>query len=229
MFDSWSLSSSGQLSKNRYNYGHFDQCLDSNFTTDESTYCLMAAKTKEDELDLYHAVCMPRSCGYYTIENIVKDLYKNLGLTSDAQYPRTCSVKKIGYAPIVWRTLWVVGIILATAIGSTLIGMTRYKDRTFLTSFSLARNCETLFNPGKSSRIEVVDGIRVIAMVWIIIYHTFLYGRDKLDQYYVSNMYQIEHQWWYKTMFGGQMAVDTFLTIGGFLIAMKFARMVDHK
>lgn len=82
--------------------------------------------------------------------------------------------------------------------------------------FSIKHNFRSLFSPPTTSkRFAVIDGLRAIAILWLILFHSiwvsgFFYNRDDFQQL----TQRIEFSW----IIQGHLGVDIFFVISGFLI-----------
>ena len=89
----------------------------------------------------------------------------------------------------------------------------------YLSAFGIIKNTTKLFNSEyneECKHLEVLNGLRVISMLWIIYFHTFLYMlkgaivnlKDFLD---LGTMFT------FNSVFAATLAVDIFFWISGFL------------
>lgn len=96
----------------------------------------------------------------------------------------------------------------------------------FATCFSLGRNIGGLMNTENriDPRLEVLNGVRVLAMGWVVLGHTFimlLYGAmTNLDQLFADML----HGYYMIIVKSGTVSVDAFFMLSGFLATLGFLR-----
>lgn len=173
--DSWSLTSSGILVGNKYDLGHFDQCLESSFRTDETQYCLMVARTQEFNQSIRHGICLPKICSIHTFKQILGNIYPSLGIQEAV--PKVCTSKDLAEDPIVSKAFNVFFVVFGLTVLSTMYHAISMKyclsESKLCTSFSLVRNTTTLFGTSKGIRLGILDGLRVMAMIEVFRFHIF--------------------------------------------------------
>ena len=78
------------------------------------------------------------------------------------------------------------------------------------------------YNYNKNSRLNVLNGVRALAMMWVVFGHA--YSTIMVN---ISNALTLSNQinsWFMLMAEGGLFAVDTFFFVGGFLVAYVFVR-----
>jgi hypothetical protein len=91
-----------------------------------------------------------------------------------------------------------------------------------LNAFSLVKNIPLIFSSSSASseRFPVLDGLRVLSILWIILAHTLALstGVGLLNPGYVFPPTGFLTQLWAQVFFSARFAVDTFFFISGFLV-----------
>ncbi|CAF1371828.1 unnamed protein product [Adineta steineri] len=98
----------------------------------------------------------------------------------------------------------------------------------FLVEFSIIRTLQKIFSVPKTedkANYTFLNGMRVLALIWIILGHSLLYGR-------ASSNNTLEVLSWTKSfafvfVTNSSFSVDTFFTLSGFLTAILFIRQVE--
>ena len=99
-------------------------------------------------------------------------------------------------------------------------------------AFSLIKNVPVIFEISTGSngeRFAVLDGLRVISIIWILFSHTFalVTGVGMLNSDYVMPPSGFLVNWYYQIIFSARFAVDTFFFISGFLVVKSLLKKLD--
>ena len=93
--------------------------------------------------------------------------------------------------------------------------------------FDLAKNFTAIFDTSRSEDpdLKVLNGVRVISMLWVILGHTFYYAKIG----YVSNVFEILDfmtQFRYSYILSAPFSVDIFFFLSAFLAAYMLTRQL---
>ncbi len=100
----------------------------------------------------------------------------------------------------------------------------------FLAEFSALKSLRRIFTLKQKNDNEsflFINGIRVLALIWIIIGHSLSFGFS-----YASNVLDVfvwTHNIAFQLVINATLSVDTFFVISGFLTAILFARQVKKE
>ncbi|TRY72279.1 hypothetical protein TCAL_08592 [Tigriopus californicus] len=98
-----------------------------------------------------------------------------------------------------------------------------------LLCFSLYTNGSKLFNTDRTKQnIECINGLRVFSMVWVILGHTYWVG-GAIPWQNPFGVGDIFFDWYMNVVFEGLFAVDTFFTLGGFLMSFLTLKELDKR
>ncbi|XP_022815146.1 O-acyltransferase like protein-like [Spodoptera litura] len=198
--------------------GNFDGLNDNTRTTPPNPLIWMVFRL---------AVCIPKPC---TTEQAISSLFFNVsavGFKYTEDYCRLSNDKP-------WSSADYAAIIIFSILGFVTIISTSYdvcyrfvfkKDvkqiSTIGRSFSFYTNGQRLTTFSSSGgNLQCIDGIRTLAMLWVIVGHTFsteVFTANPADSQ--SWMFSAEALW----ITAATMTVDTFFTIGGVLLVYTTA------
>lgn len=112
-------------------------------------------------------------------------------------------------------------------------GRTRRAVVESLRLMSLRRNLPKLWaTPETSGPTDCLNGMRVLSMFWIIAGHTMMMpapinGFDNPED--LAARFGARGKAWFMLVIGGEIAVDTFFFLGGFLVAYLGAKDVERR
>jgi hypothetical protein len=97
--------------------------------------------------------------------------------------------------------------------------------------FSLAKTWPEFCRlPHHPANLRMLDGLKVMSIIWIIFGHTLLWQVDNLDARSITRMQFLERQRWYwQFIYNAFPSVDTFLFAGGFLAVHFLIKHTQRK
>ncbi|KAH8247742.1 hypothetical protein KR038_009247 [Drosophila bunnanda] len=255
MIDSWGSIPSGLLTGNTYDLGNFDECLNIKEGISESRvirgkYCFLEVSfgqllgvnnPKLAALSFNSAACFPASCSAAHMNAFVgqlMNLFLNSNITITGMSISDSSCQTSESEP--WDGLKIFTVVILSVMGSA-VGLFTLVDYFFCTNqnevpvivkiFSARANSRALFhivqNKSNPNVIECLHGIRCMSLFWVIVAH--LYGANMINA--CMNIFQMLT--WLKLPFSSFIAhagfaVDSFLFIGGLLVALVTLRSMDR-
>lgn len=173
------------MSGNSYDFGHYDQCVRLAYQIGEGVYegqhCQLPLRNvgSENNPIFTLGVCISATCESRTVYAIMSRFYANVELVLSQQDSYHCSTDTVeDYGALQWT---VIGLLIALGVGilfSTFYDLV--KRHTLKTpsniwnSFSLYRNANALFaQPKNPNSMTCLNGIRVLSMSWIVLYHAY--------------------------------------------------------
>ncbi|XP_055913719.1 nose resistant to fluoxetine protein 6-like [Eupeodes corollae] len=242
-FDAWGHLPSGISSGNYYDIGDFDQCVKNSLPLNEinsdaatGQYCFVSLAVPENSGALNTGICVPETCSPEFVTKIFKKSSDELlnGALSDIVSVGHCTDGKI--PPLNAMNIIVItifSIMTALMILSSFYEFYMdYYQKTpvpVLLAFSVLTNGKKLFaiNTKRSrNSIDCFNGIRVLSTLWIVCHHI------NSNLYFMQNTNFIKFNEFAKTFFYmpfamATNAVNTFLFIGGLLVAFNGFRDLD--
>jgi peptidoglycan/LPS O-acetylase OafA/YrhL len=187
-------------------------------------------------------LCLPNNCPYsYMVinANCFKDIISkiigiklepnSLVMIDSAETFKTLSQVTKGLV----ITLLAIGLIIAITLAATVMDYKEYfkKDKggmvcSFLWCFSLQRNIKGVLSTANrvDPKLEVFNGIRVLAIAWVVIPHSFymailtpFVNPDQILDDMVNAVFLA-------VIKSGTLAVDVFFFLSGFLAALSIYR-----
>ncbi|XP_039483883.1 nose resistant to fluoxetine protein 6 [Drosophila santomea] len=251
MIDAWGSIPSGLLTGHSYDLGNFDECLNirkevGQGRSIQGKYCFLSvspAKIMGIETSLGSfktATCFPASCSAAHMNTFVGQLMGKLLNVSDPSSGMSisegsCQASESGS----WDGLTIFMIVMFSVMSCIVALFTLWdyflvKDQNRLPSivkiFSARANSRALFRVVEShSNPNVIDclhGIRCLSLIWVITCHQ--YSASLISPH--INLFSAAT--WVESPFAsfilhGFIAVDSFLVIGGLLVALIPLRLMD--
>ncbi len=206
-----------------------------------SYYVLM---TLAAGLSVSYGACLPKACKIKDLDAL-KPMLKSM-MKSASPLPLTTeldiqfyNLKKtnakfakptFGYTLVLLISAGLLGVILFATVVEYLAGSPNAPPMKVLNCFSLIKNIKSLYNTENKldPNLEVLNGIRVLSMVWIILGHAYslevtsrLYNITDLTDSLINDFSMVFVKL-------GTLAVDVFFFLSGFLAALQFSKVFEH-
>lgn len=210
-------------------YGFFDACLRSRYHTNYNNgtksipgqFVIGRAKVNNKEIDW--GTCLPGSCNWYQSGVILEKLSPRFGLN----FTQVAGRQQIGeykqWNPIqTWVTTFLVLNLVLVILSTVYEVWSDTPKSKLLTSFSLYRNGSSLFTNRNSGRLGLFDGAKVIAILEVVLNHSFgsiimmnqLYCVDNCVGWFSNKIILLFNE--------AHVGVDIFLFVSGYLIVTQF-------
>uniref|UniRef100_A0A8D7ZYQ8 Nose resistant to fluoxetine protein 6 n=1 Tax=Culex pipiens TaxID=7175 RepID=A0A8D7ZYQ8_CULPI len=252
VLDSWGRWPSGQFSGNQYDLGAYDQCRRQSIFSDsvgpvEGRYCLVVVPRQLNStagrffVDMQGidgvavGMCFPKVCSERQLrEPALQIVNSSFGIAADhVQVQCEGDLPRPGAAR---RTAIMVFTLIATlTVFSTIYDLaSRYfkpKPVELWTTFSLRRNWNQLIqvrpSTGNSELIECIHGIRVLAIGWIILGHSYMMilSAPVINPFDTFDWRSSFHSALITT---GPNSVDTFFVLSGLLTCWGLLKELDR-
>lgn len=178
VLDTWGTKPGGSIVGNRYDFGHFDQCIDITVQdTYHPQYCHLGIENGVQSFTM--GVCVPKSCSEASLLTIFSEFIKKADLALTEQQNLQCITRdKPDFDTLQWVTVSLLIVLAVFVLSSTLYDIVKaYQSRKasqILSAFSIFRNIENLFETRhEAAPLECLNGLRVLSMLWIILYYSF--------------------------------------------------------
>lgn len=170
----------GVSSGNHYDFGHFDQCFGAGFPI-STQHCQLpiASAAPATTTSFVMGVCTPQNCTEASQIQIFTRFMANAQLNVVTDQSLQCVARD---KPNLDVQQWIV-IALLIALGCLVVGSTLYevvntyrenKTSEILSAFSVFRNLDALLRIRHDPMpLECLNGIRVLSMLWILLYYSF--------------------------------------------------------
>ncbi|XP_017077663.1 nose resistant to fluoxetine protein 6 [Drosophila eugracilis] len=253
MIDAWGSIPSGLLTGNSYDLGNYDECLNirksiiSQRRSIQGKYCFLSVSPAKimgiDNLSIGNfntATCFPASCSAVHMNTVIGQLMKqllNVNISSSGMSISDGSCQTSESEP--WDGLTIFMIVFLSIMGSlvTLFTLWDYflvKNQNqippIVKMFSARASSRALFRVVESQSnpnvIDCLHGIRCLSLLWVITCHEYSATLIK------PNINLFSAATWLDSAFAsfilhGFISVDSFLVIGGLLVALIPLRLMD--
>ncbi|KAK6620507.1 hypothetical protein RUM43_010798 [Polyplax serrata] len=236
ILDASSKLPSGVLTGHLTDYGHYDECLDTegfmktqhcfvNFHVDAGNITLPPLKL---------AYCIPASCPVEFLQDAFQDLANNLNVTflnvtvgeDDCSGKVSKTLTQNDYVGIsIWG--FFLGLAILSTICDAICRMRNVETGSLFSSFSIRQNGARLLTTKTNSKhMAPIHGLRFLSICWVILGHRCFFTAspsllnltdlvEELTKLYVQLFVQ------------GILAVDTFFLIGGLLNSYHLMDVLD--
>ncbi|XP_039746468.1 nose resistant to fluoxetine protein 6-like [Pararge aegeria] len=255
MFDASAKSPQGLLFGSSYHLGNFDECVGikepGDGMTVEGQYCLTTIKWRRSEENnkirtgrgetLRWAVCVPSACDAVAVAEFVSDVLSHtVGNSTGVEVTeKDCYTRK----PMTVSKLDIVFIGILLFFGAVLLFTTSYEVYSLrwrrkrssvihelIISFSLINNTKKILSTKQNNSLglECVNGIKSLAMIFIIAGHACLF---------IGSGPVMDAEAWDRLirdptnafMLNNALLVDTFLFLSAFLFSRLLLIELDKR
>ena len=174
-------------------------------------------------------ICIPSSCNQQSMTTFIQTMLNNSNFTAIVQ----CSNEQnnlSGGAIVVCVILSILALLVCVGTMIDLISSWQTPHLKKLAELSAIRTLRRIFTINKKENdnsFAFIDGIRVLALFWIIFCHSFTFGmsitQNKIDALSWS------HNFAFQLISSGVLSVDTLFVLSGFLTAIVFIREVSKE
>ncbi|XP_066155257.1 nose resistant to fluoxetine protein 6-like [Euwallacea fornicatus] len=243
MFDASSkFPYSGMLVKTRLDLGSYSECINLDLTVNNTRvlgkHCTAGLIVPTIILpdDLYNfnetyrlSTCIPDQCTAKYLLSLA-NMSSAYPLFNDNICSTKDTIKDLHWdAYLVIICICLIFLVMsATTTCDLYFYYTNREDRTHIAvqAFSIFRNGKKLFKTFKHTsgdQIQVIHGLRVISMMWIVVGHTFFFLTDypSMDANFIENFEWTWNSFYLST---AHLAVDTFFFLSGFLMAYQYLK-----
>lgn len=227
IFDSWGHIPSGLYSNKHYSHGNYDDCVAVKNGTLTGKYCkayVRAVYTQKEYIRV--GICIPEVCDPKFIQLIYSKLTDLAGVYIDHCVKDESTFNEFTYVCIVLGGLLLAKISVATIYDYKT--RDNLKRNSILVCWSLRENIMKTFDisNGSDDHLNCIDGMRVITMMWIMYYHTYMityrfHYTDFTDDTNPQKSNVLVHS--------GVVGVDTFFCISGFLMTYLSLKKLDRE
>ena len=239
---------------NTYALGDYDGCLDVGERHEGTVkYCIVPVSlmTKSVErsaiMQFQVGMCVPLSCNEEKeYEDLLEETFKMASwhyIHVEASKPVCKSSHSVTYSNGARAVLIVCGLFVTAAVVGTItdLALTYTGVRLplrklkflldIITAFSFFKNIRAISTTEQpSSTIISLNGIRVLSMFWIVLYHTHLvYTTFKPLRNQAILERDVFPRLWYQAIHNGYFFVDSFFLLSGTVAAYNNFRPMDRR
>ncbi|KAL5286701.1 hypothetical protein ACFFRR_007983 [Megaselia abdita] len=226
IYDNWGHIPTGLLNGKLNSLGNYDDCVAIKNETLEGKYCKTFIKFSDSQKEFIRiGICIPRSCDPKFIEEIFKKGSSSVIIVDQ------CSDGEKTFNVFTY-IIFFFGFILLSLIVTSSVYDYRTREclrkNTSMMFFSLKKNLKKTFDLSESSNdhFNCIDGMRVITMMWIMYYHTYLVA---YRSHYTDFTEDTNPQKTNVLVHSGILGVDTFFCISGFLMTFISLKKLDKE
>lgn len=171
---------------------------------------------------LYASLCLPEIC---TPEAVMQAI--NIVAEQAKVDIRAISVvnhideQHYDFTWVFYFTTIIIGLLFAIVLYATIMHWFGKKSNKIINSMSLQSSLK-IFDYNQKSQLNVLNGVRSLAMLWVIFGHQ--YSMIIINTSNLLSINEILSTWKELIIEAGILAVDTFFFVGGFLVAYSVLR-----
>lgn len=227
IYDSWGSVPVGLYANNFYSLGNYDQCVGIKNGSLVGKYCMTFLKAYESQKEFIKiGICIPEVCDPKFIHHIFTYAEEPTNV-----YVEQCSNGKNTFNTFTYICFGfgsLIFLLIATSAIYDFKSKEKFRLHSSLICWSLRENLRKTFDTSDSSdeHLSCIDGMRVITMMWLMYYHTYLvtYRRHFEDFADDTNPQKTN-----VLLHSGVLGVDTFLCISAFLMTYISLKKIDQE
>ncbi|XP_065079918.1 nose resistant to fluoxetine protein 6-like [Ochlerotatus camptorhynchus] len=253
LYDSWGKWPSGQFSGNQYDFGNYDQCREyihqhADVGLISGRYCMVVVAQGSELNRIFIdtggvdgavvGMCFPRCCDGEVLNEPVAAILETVYQISAKELQIQCEVEAEVSRTGRIMALTIFSLIAAFVVISTSYDVISRSPNHILSSFSVYSNWFRLMktskmpsqdknNHGKSNIIESIHGVRVLAILWIILGHSYMLVMSAPLINPIATIDWLES--FHSTLIiAGPLSVDTFFLLSGLLTCWNLLKELDR-
>ncbi|XP_077524834.1 nose resistant to fluoxetine protein 6-like [Amblyomma americanum] len=190
--------------------------------------------------------CLPSACSNEDVEKI---LSKALSEWKASSFISACDHNQPTEEPSVFIIIILGAFITAVGLATALDVINRTKPtlldqassdansaasgKSLLARFQSLSVLEAVrstfsMDGGKGDRLDIFNGLRVLALVWVVTIHTYIYMDDSLIDS-MNEMYKMSRTFARQFIVNASMSVAIFMTVGGFMQWMTVSKRTNDE
>lgn len=166
------------------------------------------------------ALCLPKICSPDYIKSSINDLL----VVQEIDMQVSLVVNNIPdteyeYDWVFYLTLTILSLLVVLVLFSS--SFAKLAKNRWTKGFAI-QNSIKIFKYNPHSRLNVLNGVKSLAMFWVIMGHQYCLGIVNM-----SNVLTFDDEmasWKYLLIEAGMLAVDVFFFVGGFLVAYSILK-----
>ena len=174
------------------------------------------------DMQASNGLCLPKSCTDEFVASSINSAFQMIKAPISVFYVKS-DTENYEF-PMNWVSYLTVFILLAIGflvVLATTMGYKRKKEHKIIDSFNVMSNLKH-FKVRENEDLNIWDGVRAFAMMWVVIGHTFAtWNRGTIN---TTNMAVYGNKPFFLIIEAGILSVDVFLCLGGFFLAFIMSR-----
>lgn len=180
-------------------------------------------------------VCVPSTCSPEDVQLVFSEVLKDTFFNATVPYCQQPEGWELDSVQVVILSL--LGIVLCLVLVGSITHRTipvpsdenkEVLPLRILRCFSVHRNYKRMVEDSSTRSLDVLDGIRVLSMLWIILVHTYAFQHDR-SMGRIMEIIDFARFISFGVIVNAWVSVDGFFLIGGVLVAYTTLKSLDRK